>query len=548
MIFRKTLPALAAVLAAVSTTAAVAQDAEAQLAASRMRGHVEFLASDLMEGREAGTRGYDLAASYVASQFLALGLKPAGDPGSYLQNVPLLGYRLADKGSMTVTRPGQAAVELPFGESFLPWSMAVAGETKVEGPLVFAGYGVVDEARKRNDYAGLNVKGKIVIVLHGAPASFQTEERAHYSGIRTKRMIAAQQGAVGLIVVNTPSREKARPFAEGAKHWDELGVSWRTPEGQPFNVAPNTPALGLISLEGAETLFAGARTPLAEVLKAAETREGRVRGFNLPGVASVRLNNAVSEVKSANVAGMLEGSDPALKNEVVVLSAHLDHVGLTPEGTPDRVNNGALDNAVGIATLLEVARAFQSSGERPRRSVLFLAVTAEEKGLVGAEYFARNPTVPKSALVANVNLDMPVLTYAFTDVTAFGAERSSLGPLVAQAAQRVGVKLSPDPLPEEGIFTRSDHYRFVEQGVPSVMLMTGFEGPGRESFMNFLRNRYHKPNDDLNQAIDWSAGAKFARLNYEIAKEIAGADQRPTWNKGDFFGVQFGGGGMKPSS
>jgi Zn-dependent M28 family amino/carboxypeptidase len=531
---------MAAACAIAFSTPVATVAAEFQPSPDRFRAHVQFLASDLMEGREAGTRGYDLAASYVANQFLALGLKPAGDQGSYLQNVPLLSFKAADQGSMTLTRKGQAPVQLTFGEDYLPGLIPVAGETRVSAPLVFVGYGITAPERGHNDYAGLNVKGKIAVVLAGAPSSFQTEERAHYNSGRTKRLAAEKAGAVGVLTVVTPTSEKGYNFARQAEGWQTSSMTWLKADGEAFRVAPTVANLGVISLKGAEKLFAGSRTSFADVVKASETPAGKTPRFALPANATVVSNSAVSPVKSANVAGLLEGSDPALKNEVVVLSAHLDHEGIGREVNGDKLYNGAMDNAAGIATMLEVARGFQESGERPKRSVLFLAVTAEEKGLVGAEYYAHNPTFPKTALVANVNLDMPVLNYDFVDVTAFGAERSSLGPLVQQAAARVGVALAPDPLPHEGLFTRSDHYRFVEQGVPAVFLMTGFGGQGREQFTKFLSERYHKPNDDLEQPIDWQAGAKFVKINYEIAREVAGAEQRPAWNKGDFFGEQFG--------
>jgi Zn-dependent M28 family amino/carboxypeptidase len=219
-----------------------------------------------------------------------------------------------------------------------------------------------------------------------------------------------------------------------------------------------------------------------------------------------------------------------------VLSAHLDHIGTTPPVNGDSINNGALDNASGVATTLEVARLFHARA--PKRSIMFLIDTAEEKGLVGAEYFARNPTVPKADIVADVDLDMPILTYDFTDVTAFGADRSSIGPAVKRAAARLNVRLSPDPSPDEGFFTRSDHYRFVEQGVPAVFLATGYANGGEAAYKTFMAEHYHKPSDDLNQPIRYDAGAKFARLNYEITRELANGP-RPSWNKGDFFAAKF---------
>lgn len=273
----------------------------------------------------------------------------------------------------------------------------------------------------------------------------------------------------------------------------------------------------------------------------AQKPSGAPPRFVLPSSIKVSLRTEEERKTSVNVAGLIEGSDPVLKDEVVVLTAHLDHIGLTP-GEEDPINNGALDNASGIATLIEVARAFQSSSKPPRRSVLILAVTAEEKGLVGSDYFARYPTIPSASLTAVVNLDMPVLTYDFTDVVAFGAGRSTIEAAVNAASQRVGVALSADPLPDEGLFTRSDHYRFVQQGVPSTFLMTGFQNGGEKQLMNFLKTCYHKPCDDMKQAINYSAGAKFARLNYEIARELADADERAKWKAGDFFATKYGNG------
>ena len=270
-------------------------------------------------------------------------------------------------------------------------------------------------------------------------------------------------------------------------------------------------------------------------MKAVEA--GGAKGFVLPSTIDVTLNTETKDVESANVVGVIEGSDPKLKNDVIVLSAHLDHVGVTAPVKGDSINNGALDNASGVATTLEVARAF-AEGKPPRRTLIFLLNTAEEKGLIGSDYFARNPTTTRP-IVANVNLDMPVLTYDFTDVVAFGAERSTLGPAVRRAAARQGVTLSADPMPQEGLFTRSDHFRFVEQGVPSVFLMTGFANGGEEAFTSFLKEHYHKPSDDLTQPINYAAGAKFAAINYEITRELADADKTPSWNKGDFFGTLF---------
>ncbi|PHY17218.1 M20/M25/M40 family metallo-hydrolase [Caulobacter sp. BP25] len=506
-----------------------------------IKAHMTFLADDTLEGREAGTRGYDIAANYVAAQYALLGVKPAGDKGSYLQRVPLLAFRPSGEGAVSVTGADGAAVALKYGEDYLPNAQAQAADLAVEAPLVFVGFGVVDATRGRDDYAGLDVKGKIVVMLTGAPSSIQTEERAHLSSPNTKRTEAAKRGAIGVLTIPTTSGEKRRPFARGLNGMKEWRITWRDAQDIGAIRAPGAPALAQISLTGAEKLFAGAATPLASILAEAEKPEGAVKGFPLAGKIKVTLKTEIEKRESSNVVGLIEGSDPTLKAQTIILSAHLDHIGIKENAKPgeDRVNNGALDNASGIATLLEVARGFKNTKVRPKRSIVLLAVTAEEKGLVGSDYFATNPTVKKADIAADVNLDMPVLLYPFTDVIAFGANRSTVGEAVQKAAGRVGVGLSGDPLPEEGLFTRSDHYRFVEQGVPSVFLMTGFQNGGEKAFTTFLKTNYHNPADDLNQPIDYQAAAKFALVNYEIARELANTPARPVWKKGDFFGAAF---------
>jgi len=508
--------------------------------AEAIKAHMTFLADDAMEGREAGTRGYDIAANYVAAQYALLGVKPAGDAGSYLQHVPLLAYRPSGEGSVTLTG-ANGQVALKYGEDYLPTAQAQAADVNVDAPLVFVGFGVVDPSRGRDDYAGLDVKGKIVVMLTGAPTAIQTEERAHFSNPNTKRVEAAKRGAIGVLTIPTTSGEKRRPFARGLSGMKEWRVIWRNAQGVGAIRAPSAPALAQISLAGAEKLFAGAATPLASVLAEAETPAGAVKGFALPAKAQVVLKTEIEKRESSNVVGLIEGSDPTLKAQTVILSAHLDHIGIKEDAKPgeDRINNGALDNASGVATLLEVARGFKNTKIRPKRSIILLALTGEEKGLVGSDYFANNPTVKKTDIAADVNLDMPVLLYPFTDVIAFGADRSTIGEAVKHAAGRVGVGLSGDPLPEEGLFTRSDHYRFVEQGIPAVFLMTGFQNGGEKAFTTFLKTNYHHPGDDLNQPIDYQAAAKFALVNYEIARELADAPARPVWKKGDFFGGTF---------
>jgi Zn-dependent M28 family amino/carboxypeptidase len=241
------------------------------------------------------------------------------------------------------------------------------------------------------------------------------------------------------------------------------------------------------------------------------------------------------------VIGMLPGSDPKLAGEYVLLMGHLDHTGVDPAKVGDKIFNGAMDNASGIAAMLEAARALAASPTRPRRPILFAAVTAEERGLLGSDYLARHSVVPDGKVVSVVNLDMPILLYDFQDVIAFGAEHSTMGPAVARAAQKIGIALSPDPLPSEGLFTRSDHYSFVKQGVPSVFLMTGFKNGGDKIFADFLKTHYHKVSDQPSLPFNWEAAAKFAKINTLIAAEIANSDDSPKWYEGSFFGSVFAG-------
>lgn len=537
-------PALAAPAAPIKSAGAKPAATKAAApaftpSAAAIKAHMGFLANDLLEGRESGTRGYDIAANYVASQYAVMGVKPAGDNGTYLQQVPLTAYRSANEGGVSYTGADGKSGALAFGEDYLPSAQARQAETSVTAPLVFVGYGVVAPERGRDDYAGLDVKGKIVVLLSGAPSGLQTEIRAHYSNTNVKRAEAAKRGAVGVLTMPTTSSEKRRPFARGVGNYQEWKMTWNDAKGVAYVRGAEAPSLAGLSLKGAAKLFSGAPTSLDDVLAAAETPDGVVKGFDLPTNVTVQLKTEIEKRQSSNVVGLIEGSDPTLKAQTIILSAHLDHLGIHGKDA-DKINNGALDNASGIATMLEVARGFKEAKTKPKRSVVLLAVTAEEKGLIGSEYFANNPTVPKAGIAADVNLDMPVLLYDFQDVIAFGADRSTIGPAVARAAGRVGITLSADPMPEEGLFTRSDHYRFVEQGVPSVFLMTGFKNGGEKGFKDFLATHYHKPNDDLNQPINYEAGARFALVNYQIARELADAPARPAWNKGDFFGNLFG--------
>jgi Zn-dependent M28 family amino/carboxypeptidase len=529
---------LAFLLSTLPVTAIAQEAAPLSPGASAIKGHVMFLASDAMKGREAGSPEYDIAAEYVASQFFAAGLKPAGDKGSYLQNVPLVAFKTDGESKLSVTRGG-TTLPLTYGVDYVPSANPRAKETDLSAPVVFVGYGIVAPQYGRDDYSGVDVKGKIVAFVSGSPSKMTGEERAWLGSPTTKARFAAERGAIGTVTLYTPRSEKQRPFAKLAEANGHSRMTWANPDGTGHVEEGGIPTLATLSLTGAEKLFAGARTGWTKIAREANKADARFTPEALPATLSAAVKTSFTPARSSNVIGMLPGSDPALAKEVVVLSAHLDHVGNSGKGE-DKIHNGALDNAIGIASLIEEAKRFQKEGA-PKRSVLFLAVTAEEKGLIGSDYFANHPTVPASSIIANVNLDMPILTYKFEDMVAFGGDRSTLGPIIERAVQSAGVTLSPDPMPDEGIFVRSDHFRFVQKGVPSVFLWPGQKGPGKAAVEHFMSTNYHKPSDDLSQPIEWEQGVRFVDVNYRIARDIADAATRPVWNKGDYFGTLFKG-------
>lgn len=526
----------------MSGSALAQQAADPAFTPGAMRAHVEFLADDLLEGRDIGSRGYDIAARYVATRFEALGLKPAGDDGGWFQKI---GFQQTSRGET----PGAIEISGPAGtQRWAHGTEALVGLSATEpkldlsAPLVFVGYGIEDASLGLDDYRGLDVKGKIVVVLSGYPKGLASEEGAHLNA--TKSLVAQRHGAVGMVRIGTLQSMKTRPWARTVQFAGAPGYTWIGKDGKPFDEAPGIRAGAALNTPAAEAVFAGAPRTLAAVLKEADKKGGKPKGFALKTSARITAQAETKRIESANVAALLPGSDPTLAADYVVLSAHLDHIGISPakEGDApdkDRINNGALDNAAGIATLLEVARAAAEAPVKPRRSIIFLAVTGEEKGLLGASYAAHNPPVPIDRIVGNVNLDMPLLLYPFTDVIAFGADHSTLGRTVREAVAPMNIALAPDPMPEEGIFTRSDHYMFVKQGIPAVFLATGYANGGEKAWGTFLSNNYHNPGDDLNQPIDWTAAARFAEANYRIALAIANADQRPQWYQGDFFGNVF---------
>lgn len=529
----KALRLLLAPLAAALLGAATPPTPAEIAAAQRVRADVEFLASDLLEGRDTGSRGYDIAAAYVAAQFRAIGLQPGGANDSWYLQVPF--RRAVHAGPPTASLAiGREVSALKPGTDFAVRPSVTEQSRTIDAPLAFVGYGVSDPRLRIDNYAGLDVRGKVVVAIQGTPSGLPSEIAAHLDS--SKAVTAAAKGAIGLIeIAGTGERRGATSLA----YFDRPVTDWVDPSGKVASQSSRLGLAGGMSRALAERLFKSARQDLSKVLGSA--RRGAIRGFDFP--ARLRLSDRMQwdSYTSPEVIGLLPGSDPALKSEYVVLMGHLDHLGVRRDAKPgeDAMYNGALDNAAGVATMIEAAREFVASGKPPRRSVLFIANTGEERGLRGADYFAANPTVPADKIVGVVDLDMPMLLYEFTDVIAFGGEHSTVARNIAEAARSMGVAVSPDPMPQEAIFVRSDHYRFVTRGIPAILLMTGYANGGEAQWKRFFAEIYHKPGDDLTQPIRWDQGARYARLNYRIARDLADVDQRPLWYQGDYFGETF---------
>ena len=506
-------------------------------AAEHVRADVEFLADDVLEGRDTGSRGHAVAAAFVASRLRALGLQPGGDGGSWYRQVPLRTATLVGTPVAELVTP-RGRRKLVVGREIVVGAHILEQQQDFTTPLAFAGFGISAPALAVDDYRGLDVRGKIAVVLEGTPPGLPGEVAAHLE--QAKAEMAARNGAVGVVIVGTPlvSRSPLWRYRLGSggrplTHWiDAAGRSGALPAGMRLSLAATA--------EGGNALFAGASRSFAAVATEAD-RGGRPRGFVLPGRLHIARTSQWRDFTSPEVIGVLPGSDARLAREQVMLMGHLDHLGIKPGAQPgeDAIYNGALDNAAGVATLLEAARLFTRSGKPPRRSVMFIANTGEEKGLLGADYLAAHPPMPLADVVGVVDLDMPLLLYDFTDVIAFGAEHSTVARTVADAAAGMGVRVSPDPMPEESIFVRSDHYRFALRGVPAILLMTGYANGGEAQWKRYLSSVYHSPRDDLRQPINWRAGARYGELNYRISRALADVDQRPRWYRGDFFGESF---------
>ncbi len=516
--------------------------AKAEAPAQRIAADVAFLADDARGGREAGTAGYDAAANYVAARFQSIGLEPAGEAGGWFQPVTLrqASRDLARAELILTADDGDEHALVHLDDFFIGQSLSEP-TFETSGPAVFVGDGVVAPELDRDAYAGVDVRGKIAVMFTDPPSGLDSEAATYFRGRSHRLAAAAENGAVGVVFLRSPADQARWSWRRLVANPSDHAMTWIHADGASGDGARGIRATSTLSEAGAAALFKGAEHEFDALKRMMETKAVTAPSFPIGKTITLRGGSIFEETTSANVAGILRGGDPDVAQDVVVLTAHLDHQGAGIPGADgeDRIHNGALDNAMGVATMLEVA-ADLAAGSRPRRSVLFLAVTAEEKGLLGSDYYAHYPTVGRDAVIANINLDMPLALFEFEDVIAFGGERSSLGDVVDAAAEAMGIKVIPDPIPEQGIFTRSDHYSFVKQGVPSVFLFLGFGNGGDEVFSEFMREHYHEPSDDLSLPIDYDAASRFAALNLSVTRRVANAADAPVWREGDFFGERFG--------
>ena len=521
MILRVALPLAALVSFGAAPPLPTASPTE-QVAAAHVRAHVEYLADDRLEGRDTGSRGYQLGAEYVAAQFGKIGLEPGAPGGGWLQQVP---YRRAVSGptSLSLTL-GRRRRTLQLGRDAAIRPSLTERHRAIDAPLVFAGYGLDEPLLGLADYRGLDVRGKIVVALHGAPPGLSPDIAAHLRS--TKDDAATRHGAIGLIEVggDPPALDDRAVF-----DWvDGQGTSGLSPPGLRATI--------ILSLAWQARLFDGARQSFAGVK--AEARYRPPAGFNLAARLSLSADSSWQPYPSPDVIGRLPGTTRA--EETVIVMAHLDHLGTKPNARPGEhaVYNGALDNAAGVATMIEAARAL-AGGPRPARSILFIANSGEEKGLLGAAWFAAHPTVPIGKIVAVIDLDMPLPLYDFRDVFVIGGDHSTLARTVAEAGRPMGIAVARDPMPRESLFVRSDHYRFVERGIPAVLLMTGYANGGERVWKEFLARTYHSVRDNLSQPINWRALARYGMLNARIVRLLADGPDRPRWIAGDYFGDRF---------
>jgi Zn-dependent M28 family amino/carboxypeptidase len=508
-----------------------------------IRAHMQFLSDSLLQGRAPDTPGFAIAALYVASELEAIGLEPSPPGGSWFQMVPFRKSLLdQSKSSLVFLKDGKPH-DLVDGKDYVLTANTAQQQFDLDAPLVFAGFGVTAPEEGYDDYAGINVHGKIVAIFGGAPPRFASTVRAYYADDMVKARNAESHGAAAIISLYLPEDFERQPWDWNVPQYRMGEMRWLDKDGKPHNSYSHS-GIAALNQSGADILFNGAPHSFKEVCETA--RAGKSQGFPLGWSARVHASNSWNAFQSPNIVARLEGSDTVLRHEYVVYTAHVDHLGICPPIGGDNVCHGADDNASGVASLLEIARAYSSLPSAPRRSILFVFVTGEEVGLLGSDYFAHYPSVPLDKIVANINIDCaPGLFYPMKNVVAMGAEHSTLQKNVESVAAKLGYTLAADPMPEENYFIRSDQYSFVLRGIPAIDVSDGPDSTdpninGLEFQKKWNVTRYHTPLDNMEQPLNFPSAARASAFNFLLGISLADQDRLPAWNQNDFFGVRFG--------
>ncbi|MCS6885001.1 MAG: M28 family metallopeptidase [Acidobacteriota bacterium] len=501
--------------------------------------NIRTLASDEFEGRSPGTRGEELTIKFLAKKFAEVGASAGNPDGTYFQKVPLVGYTI-DTGASLKLIGSRGELSLKFADDYVAWTRRLVEEVQMQGEVVFVGYGVQAPEYGWDDYKGLDVKGKVLLMLINDPQVpderlFGGKAMTYYGRWTYKYEIAAKLGAAGAIIIH-----ETGPAGYG---WN---VVRNGREREQFTIDSGNKNLGLCPVEGwityekAEALFKLAGKDLAEAKRAALERNFRPLALEVK--AELLLKNKLRYVDSHNVIAKVEGSDPKLRNEYVIYVAHWDHFGIGGSGA-DRIYNGAVDNATGTAALLELAKAFSKA--RPKRSVLFLAVTAEERGLLGSAYYAEHPLYPHNKTLAVINIDSMNVYGRTKDVVVIGLGASSLDDYVRAAARLQDRVVKPDPEPEKGYYYRSDHFSFAKHGVPAVYAESGIDyvdkpkGYGMQVRERYVSQDYHQPSDEVREDWDLSGAMQDIELLFRVGYEVANAKRMPTWRpKSEFRAIR----------
>ncbi|MGY3088145.1 hypothetical protein ACVWYF_001178 [Hymenobacter sp. UYAg731] len=512
-----------------------------QVKPADIKAHIAYLADDRLLGRKAGTPGYQMAVDYVTQQLKALGVQPAGEGGTFIQKVRLRRAFLQPGATFAARDAQGAALPLMAGQDYVVYPSPELPATRVQdAPLAFAGFGISAPELGYDDYAGLDVKGKVVMIVRGAPRTFASTVASASQDLAGLLKAVINHGAVGLLLAS--AHAGALPDLK-AGTYSVLGADGKVAVSRTFAAGSRQQFYGAVSAATLQRLLQASGLDTTSVF--ASIKSGKPASAGLKTTISASAQSTYQDIESYNVVGKLVGSDAKLRDEYVVHSAHLDHLGVAAPVLGDSIYNGAHDNASGVACVLEIARIYSRLKDKPKRSMLFVFMTGEELGLLGSSAFAASPTVPKANIVADINMDMPTLIAPLLSVVALGAPHSTLIEPVKRACAYMAIDLEQDPEPEQNRFIRSDQYSFVTAGIPALHLKYGNKtADGRNNLSEDVQKwravTYHKPQDDINGRFDFEAGRKYVQLCFLIGYQVAQDSARPQWNKGDFFGQRYG--------